>query len=206
MPAYENNSDRNNALLIAIGASTGGPAAVLNLLSTLPASFSAAVVVVIHVDEKFAPDMAAWMDGKTKMPVHLVDEGKHPKAGEVLLAATNEHLVLTRNQTLHYTREPVDYPYRPSVDAFFSSLVQNWRGEATGVLLTGMGKDGAKGLKAMREHGWHTIAQDKTSSAIYGMPKAAAKIGAVSEILPLEHIGAGLIRLIDKFEKRTVKP
>ncbi|MDX8411549.1 MAG: chemotaxis response regulator protein-glutamate methylesterase [Mariprofundaceae bacterium] len=195
MPTQANDSDKNRQL-IAIGASTGGPAAVVDVLKTLPANFSAAVVVVVHVDEEFAPGMAVWMDGFARLPVRLACEGERPKAGEVLLASTNEHLVLTRQQTLHYTPEPVDYAYRPSVDAFFSSLALHWRGTATGVLLTGMGRDGAKGLKAMREHGWHTIAQDEKSSAIYGMPKAAAKIGAAREVLPLKLIGPSLIALV----------
>jgi len=198
----DGNDSGKNGLLIGIGASTGGPAAVVDVLKTLPSGFSASVIVVVHVDEKFAPGMAQWLDGLTKLPVHLAREGARPKVGEVLLAATNEHMVLTRKQTLHYTPEPVDYPYRPSVDAFFSSLVQHWRGEAVGVLLTGMGRDGAKGLKIMRDHGWHTIAQDEKSSVIYGMPKAAAKIGAASEILPLDRIGPELIRFLGQFGKR----
>jgi len=186
----------NVPLLIAIGASTGGPAAVVEVLKSLPAGCSAAVVAVVHVDQEFAPGMAVWMKDTTGLPVHIVREGEQPKAGEVLLAATNEHLVVNSEQLLHYTPEPADYPYRPSVDVFFSSLVQHWPGEAIGVLLTGMGRDGAKGLKSMREHGWHTIAQDEKTSAIYGMPKAAAQIGAASEILPLERIGQQLLRLM----------
>jgi two-component system response regulator WspF len=196
----EENDPDERCLLVSIGASTGGPAAVVNMLRTLPASFPAAVIVVVHVDKEFAPGMAVWMDNLTKLPVRLVRDGEQPKAGEVLLAATNEHLVLTRNQTLHYIPEPVNYPYRPSVDTFFLSLTQYWRGEAIGILLTGMGKDGAIGLKSMREHNWHTIAQDEKSSVIYGMPKAAAAIGAAREILPLEQISPKLIRLTEKFE------
>ncbi len=197
------NSADEDDLIIAIGASTGGPTAVVDVLKSLPVGFPAAVVVVLHVDEKFAAGMAEWMDGLINMPVRMADEGEHPEAGTVLLAATNEHLVLTCNQTLHYTPEPVDCPYRPSVDAFFFSLVQHWRRNMVGVLLTGMGRDGAKGLKAMHELGWHTIAQDEKSSAIYGMPGAAAKIGAVSKILPLESIGSMLIRAADQYEKKS---
>ncbi|ATX78844.1 two-component system, chemotaxis family, response regulator WspF [Mariprofundus aestuarium] len=188
----------SEALLIGIGASTGGPAAVVEVLKSLPASFPAALVVVVHVDEEFAPGMAEWMNSQINLPVHLVREGERPKAGEVLFAATNEHLVLNHYQKLHYTPEPVSCHYRPSVDAFFSSLTRNWRGGAIGVLLTGMGRDGAQGLKSMRENGWQTIAQDEGSSAIYGMPKAAAMIGAASKILSLENIGPELIRMTKK--------
>ena len=189
-------------LLIGIGASTGGPGAITTVLSTLPEHFPVAIVIIVHVDEEFAPGMARWMNGIAKMPIRPVREGECPKVGEVLLAATNEHLVLARDQTLHYTPEPVDYPYRPSVNAFFSSLTLHWRGEAVGVLLTGMGADGAEGLKTMRQKGWHTIAQDEETSVIYGMPKAAAKIDAASEILPLERIGPKLIHLLEQPEER----
>ncbi|WP_424138729.1 chemotaxis protein CheB, partial [Roseomonas chloroacetimidivorans] len=93
---------------------------------------------------------------------------------------------------LGYTPEPRDYVYRPSVDVFFHSVAQFWKGDAVGVLLTGMGRDGAQGLKAMRNKGWHTIAQDRATSAVYGMPKAAAEIDAAAEILPLNGIAARL--------------
>jgi len=200
----DGNGASEKDLLVAIGASTGGPAAVVEVLNKLPANFPAAVIVVVHVDSAFAFGMAQWISGMVKMPVHIAREGEHPRAGEVLVAASNDHLILGSQQKLQYTSEPLDYPYRPSVDVFFSSLVQSWRGEAIGVLLTGMGRDGAKGLKKMREHGWQTIAQDEKSSAIYGMPKEAAKIGAASEILPLGSIGAKLIRYIGKV-RETVR-
>lgn len=194
-----NNFDARKTI-IAIGASTGGPRAVTGILSTLPQDLPAAVIVVMHVDQQFARGMAQWMNGFSKLPVRLVHEGEYPQSGSVLLAASNDHLVLTENGTLYYTSEPADYPYRPSVDAFFSSLEQHWQGEAVGVLLTGMGKDGARGLKVMREHGWWTITQDEKTSAIYGMPKAAAEIGAASTILALDKIGPELIRKVGQFE------
>jgi len=192
--------------LICIGASTGGPAAVVNVLKSLPPSFPAAVIVVVHIDAEFAPGMAEWMNESIALPVSLIHEGDQPKAGHVLLAATNEHLVLSRHKTLHYTPEPIHYHYRPSVDAFMSSLSQHWSGNAVGVLLTGMGSDGAKGLKSMREHGWKTIAQDEASSTIYGMPKAAVKIGAAEKILSLNDIGAELVDIIEKMMSRQTLP
>jgi two-component system chemotaxis response regulator CheB/two-component system response regulator WspF len=101
-------------------------------------------------------------------------------------------MLLTQNGALHYTREPADMPYRPSVDVFFHSVVEHWPGEALGVLLTGMGRDGAIGLKAMRAKGYDTIAQDEATSAVYGMPKAAATLGAARRILPLGSIAGQL--------------
>jgi two-component system, chemotaxis family, response regulator WspF len=109
-----------------------------------------------------------------------------------LLAATNDHLRLRANGKFAYTREPAQTPYRPSVDTFFHSVVEHWHGDAIGLLLTGMGRDGAIGLKAMRAKGYYTIAQDEATSAVYGMPKAAAAVGAARAILPLDAIAPDL--------------
>ncbi|WP_036992157.1 chemotaxis protein CheB, partial [Metapseudomonas furukawaii] len=116
-----------------------------------------------------------------------------PQPGTILLAGTNNHLRLLRNGELAYTAEPTSHVYRPSIDVFFDSLVEHWKGEAIGVLLTGMGRDGAEGLKRMRGRGFLTIAQDQASCAVYGMPKAAAAIGAATEILALERIAPRLV-------------
>ena len=180
--------------LVAIGASAGGPAALATLLGALPADFGAAVVTVQHVDEAFAQGMAEWLDAQSPLPVRIARAGEAPQAGTMLLAGTNDHLRLVAGARMAYTPEPGDYRYRPSIDVFFESVVEHWRGEAVGVLLTGMGRDGAQGLKAMRERGFLTIAQDQATSAVYGMPKAAATLGAASEILPLPRIAPRLIR------------
>ncbi|WP_137924539.1 chemotaxis response regulator protein-glutamate methylesterase [Cupriavidus sp. 2SB] len=180
--------------LVSIGASAGGPAALAALLGALPANFGAAVVAVQHVDEAFAQGMAEWLDAQCPLPVRIARAGEAPQAGTVLLAGTNDHLRLVAGARMAYTAEPGDYLYRPSIDVFFESVVEHWRGDAIGVLLTGMGRDGAQGLKAMRERGFLTIAQDQATSAVYGMPKAAAMLGAASEILPLPRIAPRLVR------------
>lgn len=180
--------------LVAIGASAGGPAALAALLGALPAGFGAAVVAVQHVDEAFAQGMAEWLDAQSPLKVRIARAGETPQAGTVLLAGTNDHLRLVAGTRMAYTPEPGDYLYRPSIDVFFESVVEHWRGDAVGVLLTGMGRDGAQGLKAMRERGFLTIAQDQATSAVYGMPKAAATLGAASEILPLPRIAPRLLR------------
>jgi two-component system response regulator WspF len=184
---------RGTAPLIAIGASAGGPGALAAILGKLPADFGAAIVMVQHVDKAFAEGMAQWLDGQTELTVRVAISGDTPKAGEALLAATNDHLYMTRTGSLDYTSEPASTPYRPSVDVFFHSVVEHWRGDAIGVLLTGMGRDGAIGLKAMRAKGYRTIAQDEASSAVYGMPKAAAALDAARRILPLSSIAAELV-------------
>ncbi len=179
--------------LVAIGASAGGPAALAVVLAGLPRHFPAAIVIVQHVDERFAAGMAGWLGQQSALPVRLAKDGDCLSPGTVLLAGTSDHLALKAPDRLGYTPEPRDYAYRPSVDVFFQSAVQLWPGKAIGVLLTGMGADGALGLKALRAKGHHTIAQDKDSSAVYGMPKAAAAANAAVEILPLKCIAPKLV-------------
>jgi two-component system response regulator WspF len=182
--------------LVAIGSSAGGPAALETLLKALPENFPAAIVLVQHVDQVFAAGMADWLSSESRLPVRLAREGEPPQPGTVLLAGTNHHIRLQKNGTLAYTAEPVNEIYRPSIDVFFESVARFWNGDTVGVLLTGMGRDGAQGLKMMRQQGWLTIAQDQQSSAVYGMPKAAAAIDAAVEIQPLERIAP---RLTDIF-------
>jgi chemotaxis response regulator CheB len=179
--------------IVAIGASTGGPQALAAVLSHLPAGFPAAVLVAQHVDEQFAPGLANWLSSHTALPVRLARHGDVVAPGTVWLAATNDHLVvaqhLGRPLSLEYTEHPRETPYRPSVDALFRSVAHLHRVFRMGVLLTGMGRDGAEGLLALRRGGGLTIAQDAASSIVYGMPKAAAELEAAMEILPLKSIG-----------------
>jgi two-component system response regulator WspF len=182
--------------LIAIGASAGGPAVIAALLRDLPEDFPAAIVIVQHVDEQFAAGMATWLNQGAALRVRVAEEGDRPAIGEVLLAATSDHLTLRTADRVGYTADPMDYVYRPSVDVFFHSACRLWRGEIVGVLLTGMGRDGALGLKALRDHGHHTIAQDQATSAVYGMPKAAATINAAVDILPGGRIASKLMELL----------
>jgi two-component system response regulator WspF len=184
--------------LVAIGSSAGGPAALEVLLKGLPVNFSAAVVLVQHVDQVFASGMAEWLSSASGLTVRLAQEGERPQSGTVLLAGTNHHIRLLKNGTLAYTAEPVNEIYRPSIDVFFESVASYWNGDAVGVLLTGMGRDGAQGLKLMREQGFLTIAQDQHSSAVYGMPKAAAAIDAAVEIRPLDKIAPRLLEMFAK--------
>lgn len=187
-----------NDPLVAIGASAGGPAALAKILGTLPAEFPAPIVVVQHVDQQFAQGLANWLDCQIPLQVRLAQEGDHPCRGTVLIAGRDSHLVFTRPGQLGYTRHPAESSYRPSIDVFLRSANRSWPGGIVAVLLTGMGHDGAAGLKALHNHGHHTIAQDQASSAVYGMPKAAAELGAATEILPLAEIGMRLQCLVRK--------
>jgi two-component system, chemotaxis family, response regulator WspF len=179
-------------MLVAIGASAGGPAALSAVLAALPQGFAEAIIIIQHVDEKFVAGLAHWLAQQSHLPVRIAAEGDQPQPGQVLLAGAGDHLVLKTPEKLGYVAEPRDCVYRPSVDVFFESVCKFWQGRALGVLLTGMGRDGALGLKALRDKGHHTIAQDAASSIVYGMPKAAAEIGAAVEILSLERIAPRL--------------
>ena len=182
--------------LVAIGASAGGPSALAGILKRLPAGFSAPVIILQHVDAQFAKGLVTWLDGQTPLHVRLAREGDRPQAGTVLLAGQNDHLVFASPSRLVYAAEPSHCPCRPSIDLFFKSAAQFWPGAVIGILLTGMGWDGAEGLRALRAKGHHTIAQDRSSSAVYGMPAAAAKLGAATEVLSLDKIGPRLTNIV----------
>ncbi|SEO58785.1 two-component system, chemotaxis family, response regulator WspF [Duganella sp. CF517] len=175
--------------LLAIGASTGGPMAVSKMLAGWTPPRGCAIVVVQHIDQHFADNFARWLGEQLDMPVRAAEEGDELAAGTVLVAKSNDHLTLDQNYRLRYDANPKEYAYRPSVDVFFHCVAQLWKGEAIGVLLTGMGRDGAEGLLAMRRAGHTTIAQDQASSAVYGMPRAAADLDAAQMVLPLMKIG-----------------
>ncbi|NEQ25618.1 MAG: chemotaxis response regulator protein-glutamate methylesterase [Microcoleus sp. SIO2G3] len=182
--------------LVVIGASTGGPQAIAAILTRLSKDFPAAVVIIQHVDEQFAPGLAEWLNAQSALPVQVAMAFCQPEVGKVLLAGTNDHLILQPNLTLNYIKEPHNYAYRPSADVFFKSAAKHWRSKGVGVLLTGMGRDGAMGLGLLRSAGWHTIAQDQSSCVVYGMPKAAVELGAVTEVLPVDAIASALVKKI----------
>jgi len=186
---------RKDSNLVAIGASAGGPAALATVLHALPPDFGAAVVVIQHVDSHFAAGLVTWLHQHSKLPVRLAHEGDKLHPGQVYVAAREEHLILSSPNRLGYTRIPAETSYRPSVDVFFKSVDHYWQGNVVAVLLTGMGRDGAEGMRLLRGSGYHTIAQDKATSAVYGMPKAAVDLGAASEVLALDKIGPRLANL-----------
>jgi chemotaxis response regulator CheB len=192
------NGSAKRPLMVAIGASAGGPAALAALLQELPADYPAFVAIIQHLDERFAAGMADWLCQQSRMPVRLARESDRPSRGAVLLAGGSDHLVFKKSDRLGYVAEPRELAYRPSINVFFHSVNALWLGDVVGVLLTGMGKDGAEGLGALRARGHYTIAQDQTSSAVYGMPKAAAAANAAVEILPLQKIASRLIALAQK--------
>jgi two-component system response regulator WspF len=174
--------------LLVVGASTGGPKAIADLLLPLPQDWNVATVIVQHVDVAFAQGLAKWLGDRTGRAVRVAEHGQQPQAGDVLLAGTNDHLALSKARTLEYREDPREVFFRPSVDVFFGSVADHWPQIGVAVLLTGMGKDGAKGLATLRGRGWHTIAQDEATSVVWSMPKAAIDAGAACEVLAIDQM------------------
>lgn len=174
--------------LVAIGASSGGPSALANILGQLPADIPVPIVVIQHMDRQFSGEFAAWLKSQTALKVEVLKGVTTMEPGHVYLGGRDDHVVLNARGLLSYTPETGDIPYVPSVDVFFDSVNQNFKGRAIAVLLTGMGRDGAEALLRLRNQGHLTMTQDQTSCAVFGMPRAAAEIGAANFVLPLPHI------------------
>ena len=187
--------------LVAIGASTGGPKALAKILSRMPTERKTAFVVVQHIDAQFAAGLADWLNRQTAMVVRLAKPGDVPAAGTVLVAGGDRHLVMERDRTLSYTDAFSRVVHRPSVDVFFASLAKYWpvatqkSGGISGkaILLTGMGRDGAKGLFALRSAGWMTFAESRESCVVYGMPKAAIALDAACKVMSVQAISEALV-------------
>lgn len=182
--------------LVAIGASTGGPAAIVEILRALPLSFRLPVLLVIHIAEPFGAAFADWLDAQTGRRVAFAQDGNRVDAvaGRVAMAPASRHLVV-RDGRLRLTDDPERHSCRPSVDVLFESVAEDYGASVAGCLLTGMGRDGALGLLKIRQAGGATIAQDETTSVVYGMPREAVLLGAAARVLPLDEIAPALASL-----------
>lgn len=187
-------SNEQRPLSVAgVGASTGGPSALVQVLGSLPKDFSAPVLVVLHIGAAFAPAFGEWMSTQIPRPVAYAQGGEvlSSLTQRILLAPPDRHLIV-QNGRLALTVDPERHSCRPSVDVLFESLAREYAGEAAACLLTGMGRDGALGLLALRRSGAWTVAQDEATSVVYGMPREAAILGAAERILPLGEIAGAL--------------
>ena len=176
--------------IAAIGASTGGPGVLAEILSSLPSGFAGACAIVQHMDSEFSESLADWLAKRSSIPVAMAEDSAVPKAGRAYVSRADADLFMSPAGAFGYRGSGGD-PFCPSIDFFFKSLVGYGR-PGCAVLLTGMGCDGAAGMLALRGAGWRTIAQDEATSAVYGMPKTAAETGAASEILGADKIGPRL--------------
>jgi two-component system chemotaxis response regulator CheB len=181
--------------IVGIGASAGGPGALATVLSQLPADFPLPILVVQHLSAEFVPGLAEWLDRASALRVRLAVFGEVPAPGTVYIAPGGTHLRLGTERQHVLDSDNGLYRHCPAVDALFESLTEAYGAQAIGVVLTGMGDDGAAGLRTMRDAGARTIAQDEASCVVFGMPGAAISLGAAEFILPLDRISSALQRL-----------
>jgi len=178
--------------VVGIAASTGGPPALATVLGCLPENTPWPVLLVQHMGGAFMEGFASWLATQTPLRVKIAVDGERPAAGVVYVAPGDRHLSLSRAATLNVEDSPAVMGQRPAANVLFRSLAQFAGSRAAGVLLTGMGEDGASGLLEMRRAGALTLAEDSTTAVVYGMPAAAVRLGAVMESLPLDNVAARL--------------
>lgn len=183
---------------IAVGASTGGPPVLNTLLSGLPKDLAAPVLIVQHIAAGFVKGMADWLCHTTGWPVSVGADGQETRHGHAYLAPDDAHMGLNSLGRIVLSQEPQENGLRPSVSHLFRSVATSYGESAIGILLTGMGRDGAAELKLMNEMGAVTIAQDQQSSVVYGMPGEAVKLGGASYVLPPEKMAAVVTSLVSR--------
>ncbi|MBC8099163.1 MAG: chemotaxis-specific protein-glutamate methyltransferase CheB [Armatimonadetes bacterium] len=185
--------------ILAIGASAGGPSALNTLLNGLPLDLRIPIVVVQHLPHEFVAGFAHWLGKSSGWRVQVVTDGADLVPGVVHLSPGTAHLRVTRTLgklSARLIAERGDYRYQPAIDMLFESVAQSSGAASIGLILTGMGEDGANGLLAMRQAGGRTLAQDQTSAVVFGMPGAAIERGAVDEILPLSQLPAAILKYL----------
>lgn len=182
--------------VVVIGASTGGPGAILEVLRGLRLPFPLPILFVLHIGEPFGRAFAEWLDGQTEFSVAYARDGESVelRAGQVVMAPPESHLIV-RDRRLRLTDAAPRHSCRPSVDILFESVAREYGPAVIAGLLTGMGRDGAAGLRAIRQSGGFTLAQDKATCVVYGMPREAVMLGAVERELPLPQIGPAISEL-----------
>jgi two-component system chemotaxis response regulator CheB len=181
--------------IVAIGSSTGGPSALMSVLSALPADLPVPVVIAQHIADGFVPGLVEWLDSGCAIKVAAASDGAPMDPSTVYLAPTGANLEVT-GATLRFVAPGPGQLYIPCADTLLRSVAMSHGRRGIGVILTGMGSDGALGLKQMRDLGAATIAQDEATSVVYGMPRAAAENGAAAEVLPIDRIGPEVARLV----------
>lgn len=182
--------------VVAIAASLGGPKALAEVLEDLPAGFGAPVLICQHITPGFSDDLARWLASETGHRVHEASDGQRLVKGEFFVAPSHLHLLVTSGGTIKLDDSAPVGGFKPSCDLMLRSVAQTFGNRGIGVVLTGMGSDGARGLKDLRAAGGHTIAQDKETSIVFGMPGQAVALGAAELVLPIDQIGEQLSRWV----------
>jgi two-component system, chemotaxis family, protein-glutamate methylesterase/glutaminase len=182
--------------VLAVAASTGGPNALMQVISGVGANFPLPIVVVQHMTPGFMAGFGAWLASVTPFPVHLVDRRMPLAPGAIYVAAPDFHIATDGESVFPDRRDPVG-KQRPSADVLFASVARSVGAAGIGVLLTGMGEDGAQGLRALRQAGGFTIAEDESTAVVFGMPAAAIRAGAACEALPLGSIAGRILEFVE---------
>jgi two-component system chemotaxis response regulator CheB len=180
---------------MGIAASTGGPPALAKVLGALPEDFPLPILLVQHMGAPFMEGFASWLNGLMPLKVRLAQDHEIPMAGNVYVAPGDRHLLLSPAGTLKVSAEPPVGNQRPSATMLFQSMARSAGRRGLGVILTGMGEDGALGLVEMRQAGGYGLAEDESTAVVYGMPAAATRMGGVNVSLPLDLIAPRILRL-----------
>lgn len=183
--------------IVAVGSSTGGPSALMAVLGRLPKDFPAPIVIAQHIADGFVAGLVSWLDSASALKVLAAHPGDHIEPGNVYFAPTGSNLVVDGDE-LQYREPGSDQLYIPSADTLFDSVARTHGSSALGVIMTGMGADGARGLKRMHEAGSITIAQDEATCTVYGMPRAAVEMGAAQHVVPLDELAEKIQQLVTR--------
>ncbi|HEY3898539.1 MAG TPA: chemotaxis-specific protein-glutamate methyltransferase CheB [Chthoniobacter sp.] len=197
-PFTTEKRSKGSIRFVGIGASTGGPPALQTILAGLPKDFPAPILIVQHIARGFLSGLADWLNQTTPLQVHIGGHSMRPLPGHVYLAPDDFHMGVNTGGFITLSTAAAENGLRPAVSYMFRSLAENCGAEAVGVLLTGMGRDGAVELKQMRDTGALTIAQDRESSVVHGMPAEAIARGGAVQILPPERIAVALSNLVQR--------
>ncbi len=184
--------------LVAIGVSTGGPPVLQTILSALPADFPAPIMIVQHIVAGFLPGLVNWLRGYSTLPVHIAEHGTRLEAGHIYFAPNNWQMGVTKWGTIALSQADEEHNLKPAASYLFRSAARHYGPKAVGILLTGMGRDGAEALKLLKDRRAVTIVQNKETCVVFGMPAAAIQLGAADYILPPKQIIRTLLALVSK--------
>jgi len=187
---------RESNALIAVGSSAGGPAALTRLLADFPADFPAPIVCVQHMPNGFIGGLASWLNARSPLTVKVAEHAERVQPGFAYIAPDDQHMSVVTGGVIRLHRTPPVEGHRPSVTRLFESVAQTYGYDGIGVILTGMGRDGATGLQQMRQAGAETLAEDESTATVFGMPRVALEIGAARLAVPIDKMAAAVVKAL----------
>lgn len=190
------DADAGFRKIVAIGSSTGGPQALQRILCSLPEDLSAGVVIVQHIAKGFTEGLVEWLSHTCNLAIKVGENGQLIRPGEITIAPDGIHMIVTTGGRIGLIEKHISGPHKPSADVLLESVADVYGSNAIGVILTGMGRDGAQGIKAIHDRGGHTIAQDENTSVIFSMAKEAIKLGGVEKVSPLTEISNIIVSFV----------